>query len=463
MDGEGETLLDVALQALIMASRKIVGGSRDEMPSQSDVVIIFASPSDIVKFIDMAKNYLAKFPKLLGKWTTLFIPYTRIDPAIRSINYQNIIRERTLWEMRIIVCTPLIEVGANLPRLAAIIDSGRSLVPVYYPFLHRTALISLPVSKFTVEQRKGRVGRTGPGTAYFLYTKLAHEAMQRTSIPSTLTSSSISYTIYRVASRIAVRLGGEDVGFVKQSQPQDLNTQQTAQLKLRLAIAAKHIGVHQPRIDISNDIDLLTPISMDSQLTSLIALSRSGLLDETGAIGEIGLQISAIRATSTYEALLRTKLMCAMVHPIDITLICTLAERGLQTIDKGPVAWKEAVQKYVVGGVISGKRVVIRLDGLMQIYGLGLDIIAAMTHPDWDPAMKFDASRLALKGAEETMIDTEKLKITIIDIITDYDGTSGISFAKIGDRSKVRIIHDSLDSISKTYREEEAGEVKIIQ
>lgn len=488
--GTRPDLLDAALAALRMAIVSIVSwkadhNSSDTAPSHSDIAVIFASPSDITRFIELAKETLGPGTGVggragvsvriaWGRWKPLYIPYTRIDPATKSANYHNIIRQRHAWEVRIICSTNLIEVGVNLPYLAAIIDGGRQLVPVYYPFMRRSALISLPISKFTVEQRKGRVGRTGPGTAYFLYSRDAHAVMNRAPIPSTLTSASIAYTIFRIAIRFAVRLGSD--WMLERRSMQDLPTEQFNRLKFRLSIVAKHVGVIQPRVDIANDINLLTPISMDCQLVSLASLSRTGLLDVNGSIGEIGLQVSSIRATSIYEALLRARLMVGMVHPIDIALICSLADRGLQTIDKGMVEWKDAVQRYVIGGAIQG-RVFVRIDALRQIYELALHILDAMANPKWSAAMEIPADRLRLRGigamgrgggaggaggadaAPEAMIDAEKLKVHVIGVITDYDWTAGgATFARIGDVGKIQLIFDTLDAISRTYRESDGSE-----
>ena len=63
-----------------------------------------------------------------------------------------------------------------------VVDTGYCKLSVYNPRMGMNALQIFPCSQAAVNQRKGRAGRTGPGTCYRLYTEMAfkHEMLAMT-------------------------------------------------------------------------------------------------------------------------------------------------------------------------------------------------------------------------------------------------------------------------------------------
>ena len=72
---------------------------------------------------------------------------------------------------KVVVATNIAETSITIDGITAVIDSGRAKLNFYSPRNYTSSLIEMPVSKASCNQRKGRAGRTRPGTCYRLYTK----------------------------------------------------------------------------------------------------------------------------------------------------------------------------------------------------------------------------------------------------------------------------------------------------
>lgn len=74
-----------------------------------------------------------------------------------------------------IVATNIAETSLTVDGIMFVIDSGFCKLKVYNPKVGIDDLQIYPVSQANANQRKGRAGRTGPGTCYRLYTEPAYK------------------------------------------------------------------------------------------------------------------------------------------------------------------------------------------------------------------------------------------------------------------------------------------------
>jgi len=72
---------------------------------------------------------------------------------------------------KIVVATNIAETSVTIDGITAVIDSGRAKINFYSPRNYTSSLIEQPVSKASCNQRKGRAGRTRPGSCYRIYSK----------------------------------------------------------------------------------------------------------------------------------------------------------------------------------------------------------------------------------------------------------------------------------------------------
>jgi ATP-dependent helicase HrpA len=74
-------------------------------------------------------------------------------------------------KIKIVIATNIAETSVTIDGITAVIDSGLAKMNYYSPRTFTSSLIEKPVSRASSNQRKGRAGRTRPGTCYRLYTK----------------------------------------------------------------------------------------------------------------------------------------------------------------------------------------------------------------------------------------------------------------------------------------------------
>jgi ATP-dependent helicase HrpA len=74
-------------------------------------------------------------------------------------------------QRKVIVATNIAETSITIDGVLFVIDSGRGKVNFYSPKTFTESLVEVPVSMASCNQRRGRAGRTAPGTCYRLYTK----------------------------------------------------------------------------------------------------------------------------------------------------------------------------------------------------------------------------------------------------------------------------------------------------
>ncbi len=76
---------------------------------------------------------------------------------------------------KIVVATNIAETSVTIDGITSVIDSGLSKMNYYNPKTYTSSLVEGPISKASANQRKGRAGRTQPGTCYRLYHRKDYE------------------------------------------------------------------------------------------------------------------------------------------------------------------------------------------------------------------------------------------------------------------------------------------------
>jgi HrpA-like RNA helicase len=76
---------------------------------------------------------------------------------------------------KVVVSTNIAETSVTIDGITSVIDSGLAKMNYYNPRTYTESLIEGPISKASANQRRGRAGRTRPGTCYRLYPKDDYE------------------------------------------------------------------------------------------------------------------------------------------------------------------------------------------------------------------------------------------------------------------------------------------------
>jgi len=77
-------------------------------------------------------------------------------------------------ERRIVLATDIAETSLTVEGIGSVVDAGLNRVPRYDPRTAMTSLATISASRASAEQRAGRAGRTAPGVAIRLWSKLEH-------------------------------------------------------------------------------------------------------------------------------------------------------------------------------------------------------------------------------------------------------------------------------------------------
>lgn len=89
---------------------------------------------------------------------------------------------------RIVLATNIAETSLTIQGISVVVDAGLQRSLRYDPATGMDRLVTATISRASAEQRKGRAGRTGPGTCYRLYSRSAFHSMIAFAPPEILVS-----------------------------------------------------------------------------------------------------------------------------------------------------------------------------------------------------------------------------------------------------------------------------------
>lgn len=172
---------------------------------------------------------------------------------------------------RVVLATDLAETSLTVEGVGSVVDSGLARVPRHDSRTGMTALHTVDTSRASADQRAGRAGRTGPGVAYRLWSKVEHGA-RRPFLPPAITEVELSDLVLDLAQR----------------------------------------GITDPSV-----VPFLDPPPHDAWADGVALLQRLGAVDDDGAPTELGLWMARVPA--------HPRLARMVVDSRDPWLACLLA------------------------------------------------------------------------------------------------------------------------------------------
>lgn len=141
---------------------------------------------------------------------------------------------------RVILSTAVAETSVTIDGISTVIDSGLAREPRFDPRSGMTQLVTVPVSKDSAEQRRGRAGRTGPGHCIRLWTEADHADLPERRTPeilsADLTPLVVDLAAYGVAPGDVTWLDAPPAGTLAQARE--------LLLELEILDAAGHLTRH---------------------------------------------------------------------------------------------------------------------------------------------------------------------------------------------------------------------------
>ncbi len=96
---------------------------------------------------------------------------------------------------RVVVATAVAESSLTVPGVRAVVDAGLSRVPRTDLARGLGALVTVPVSRASAEQRAGRAARQGPGTVYRCWSRADHERLPAHAEPEVATADLTAFVL----------------------------------------------------------------------------------------------------------------------------------------------------------------------------------------------------------------------------------------------------------------------------
>jgi HrpA-like RNA helicase len=145
---------------------------------------------DILIFVPGAAAYMrvvSKIEKICKEKRYVILNINRETINTNAVDKKNLSRPLSAIPgnpvRRVIIGTNVVETGVTLPDLKYVIDPGWVNVSEYNPWYGLECLIIKPAAQSMILQRKGRVGRKGPGTFYPLYTEATFAELREIQYP----------------------------------------------------------------------------------------------------------------------------------------------------------------------------------------------------------------------------------------------------------------------------------------
>lgn len=155
---------EIASEALISRIASIVG-RRIEAEQEGDI-LVFLSGEQLIKDM-MVRLYSEPYRERL-----FILPlYGRLSKEEQD----RVFPPAPEGKIKIILATNIAETSITIDGITAVIDSGLAKTNFYNPRTYTSALVEGPISRAGAAQRKGRAGRTRPGSCYRLYSSTSFE------------------------------------------------------------------------------------------------------------------------------------------------------------------------------------------------------------------------------------------------------------------------------------------------
>lgn len=150
------------------------------------------------------------------------VMYRNIFKPLTSINVV-LDKKIVIPKRRIIVSTNIAETGVTIDTAKYLIDTGYENVSIFNPTFSASSLIPKPETRASALQRRGRVGRRGPGKWYPMFTEKSFNAMDQNKYPDIITSD-MTKTMLGIMVKMCYPKWDGILSEAKASEPFDLDS-----------------------------------------------------------------------------------------------------------------------------------------------------------------------------------------------------------------------------------------------
>jgi HrpA-like RNA helicase len=185
--------LNLGTDDYIKKTKEIIIDIINVQKKPGDILVFFPAISHIEKACQEINGSLAKELKETVVCLTLYRGLT--EEQKEMITSEDKFRSMPGKPVRkIVYSTNIAESGVTIKGIKFVIESGLALNMSYDSATRMNVLEKQHISKFEIEQRKGRAGRTAPGICYHLYTEKQFKEFHQ-SKPSEILTMNLDYLV----------------------------------------------------------------------------------------------------------------------------------------------------------------------------------------------------------------------------------------------------------------------------
>jgi RNA helicase HrpA len=166
--------IDAQIYPIKVIYRPLQGENRDyQVEAITDIVINQAKKKggDILVFMSGEFDITTCVSALYMADTTKMLEIYPLFGRLSKEEQESVFNETTKGKTKVVVATNIAETSVTIDGITTVIDCGVAKINFYNQKDFTTSLVPLPTSRSSCEQRKGRAGRTAPGTCYRLYSE----------------------------------------------------------------------------------------------------------------------------------------------------------------------------------------------------------------------------------------------------------------------------------------------------
>ncbi|WP_425284841.1 ATP-dependent helicase HrpB [Methylobacterium gossipiicola] len=136
-----------------------------------------ADPGSVLAFLP-GQGEIRRVATLLAERVDDTTDIAPLYGALTPTEQDRAIAPASTGRRKVVLATSIAETSLTIEGVRIVVDSGLSRVPVYEPGLGLTRLVTARASRASVDQRRGRAGRTEPGVCHRLWAEAATSALE---------------------------------------------------------------------------------------------------------------------------------------------------------------------------------------------------------------------------------------------------------------------------------------------
>ncbi|NEU64020.1 ATP-dependent helicase HrpB [Paenibacillus sp. ALJ109b] len=175
--GEGTIWIDCPGRTFPVETRYVSKPASEQIETftaQAVVKALAEQEGDVLVFLPGAKEIHRTERELSNRMIPAHVEVHALYGSMPVERQDEAVRPADKGKRKVVLSTSIAESSLTLAGVKVVVDAGLSRASVFSPRTGMSRLVTLPVSKASADQRRGRAGRIAPGVCYRLWSEEAH-------------------------------------------------------------------------------------------------------------------------------------------------------------------------------------------------------------------------------------------------------------------------------------------------